>query len=143
MVPMDSDEMTGEASGEPAPHGTESCSSCSSDSEESWVGYMQMGWGGGDIIADRVRIPILQHGCEGHKTTTQEAKIQEKRNLGKRPLTTVKGTGNRTRLRLSARVRPTLKRKKSPESGLRYLCSISYLQMLESSNLALWRTRNC
>ena len=38
MVPMDSDEMTGEASGEPAPHGTESCNSCSSGSEESEAG---------------------------------------------------------------------------------------------------------
>ena len=43
LVPMDSDEMTGEASGEPAPHGTESCSSCS---EESRVGFMQTEWGG-------------------------------------------------------------------------------------------------
>ena len=46
MVPMDSDELTGEASGEPAPHGTESCSSCSSGSEETGAGYVQMGrWG--------------------------------------------------------------------------------------------------
>ena len=60
MVPMDSDEMTGEASGEPAPHGIESCNSCSSGSEESGVGYMQTGWGGGGVVtADRVRIPIL------------------------------------------------------------------------------------
>ena len=44
MVPMDSDEMTGEASGELAPHGTESCNSCSSDSEETGAGYTQMGW---------------------------------------------------------------------------------------------------
>ena len=43
LVPMDSDEMTGEASGEPAPHGSE----YSSGSEESGVGYMQTGWGGG------------------------------------------------------------------------------------------------
>ena len=40
IVPMDSDEMTREASGEPAPHGTESCNSCSSGSEESRVGYV-------------------------------------------------------------------------------------------------------
>ena len=46
MVPMDSDEMTGEASGEPAPHGPESCNLCSSGSEETWAGYTQMGgWG--------------------------------------------------------------------------------------------------
>ena len=46
MVPMDSDELTGEASGEPAPRGTESCNSCSSGSEEIGAGYMQMGgWG--------------------------------------------------------------------------------------------------
>ena len=42
LVPMDSDEMKGEASGVPAPHGTESCSS---GSEESGSGYMQMEWG--------------------------------------------------------------------------------------------------
>ena len=46
MVPMHSDELTGEASGEPAPHGTESCNSCSSGSEETGAGYVQMGgWG--------------------------------------------------------------------------------------------------
>ena len=44
MVPMASDEMAGEASGEPAPHGTESCNSCSSDSEEVGAGHTQMGW---------------------------------------------------------------------------------------------------
>ena len=44
MVPMDSDEMTGEASGELAPHGAELCSSCS---EESGVGFMETEWGGG------------------------------------------------------------------------------------------------
>ena len=49
MVPMDSDEMTGEASGEPAPHGTESCNSCSSDSEETGAGYTQMGWWGEEM----------------------------------------------------------------------------------------------
>ena len=38
LVPMKSDEMTGEASREPAPHGTELCSL---GSEESGVGYMQ------------------------------------------------------------------------------------------------------
>ena len=43
MVAMDSDELTGEASGEPAPRGTESCNSCSSGSEEIGAGYMQMG----------------------------------------------------------------------------------------------------
>ena len=43
VVPMDSDEMTGEASGEPAPHGAESCNS---GSEEFGVGYMQTEWGG-------------------------------------------------------------------------------------------------
>ena len=48
MVPMDIDEMTGEASGEPAPHGTESCNSCSSGSEETGAVYTQMGrWGEG------------------------------------------------------------------------------------------------
>ena len=61
LVPIDSDEMTGQASGEPAPHGTESCSS---GSEESGLGYMQTGWGGGDVTTDRVGIPIYQHGCE-------------------------------------------------------------------------------
>ena len=46
MVPMHSDELTGEASREPAPHGTESCNSCSSGSEETGAGYVQMGgWG--------------------------------------------------------------------------------------------------
>ena len=44
LVPIDSDEMTGEASGEPKPHGTKACSS---GSEESGVGYMQTAWGGG------------------------------------------------------------------------------------------------
>ena len=43
LVPMDGDEITGEASGEPAPHGAESCSS---GSEESGVGYMQTEWAG-------------------------------------------------------------------------------------------------
>ena len=43
LVPMDSDEMTREVSGEPAPQGAESCSSCS---EESGVGFMQTEWGG-------------------------------------------------------------------------------------------------
>ena len=46
MVPMDSDELTGEASGEPAPRRTESCSSCTSGSEKIGAGYMQAGgWG--------------------------------------------------------------------------------------------------
>ena len=43
MVPMDSDEITGEASMEPAPNGTQSCNSCSSDSEETGAGYTQTG----------------------------------------------------------------------------------------------------
>ena len=60
-VPMDSDEMTREASGEPATHGTESCSS---DSEESRVGYMQTERGAGGVATDRVRILILQYGYE-------------------------------------------------------------------------------
>ena len=42
MVPMDSDELTGEASGEPTPHETESCKSCSSGSEETGAGYVQV-----------------------------------------------------------------------------------------------------
>ena len=46
MVPMDSDKLTGEASGEPAPRGTESCNLCSSGSEEIGPGHMQIGgWG--------------------------------------------------------------------------------------------------
>ena len=46
MVPMDNDELTGEASREPAPYGTASCNSCSSGSEETGAGYVQMGgWG--------------------------------------------------------------------------------------------------
>ena len=46
MVPVDSDELIGEASRESAPHGTESCNSCSSGSEETGAGYVQMGgWG--------------------------------------------------------------------------------------------------
>ena len=49
MVPMDSDEMTGEASGKPAPHGKELCNSCSLGSEESGVGYMQTGWRGEEM----------------------------------------------------------------------------------------------
>ena len=43
MVPMDSDELTGEASGEPAPRGTASCDSYSSSSGEMGAGYMCMG----------------------------------------------------------------------------------------------------
>ena len=43
MVPMDSDELTREASGERAPRGMDSCNSCNSGSEETGAGYMQMG----------------------------------------------------------------------------------------------------
>ena len=43
MVPMDSDELTGETSGEPAPCGMKSCDSCSSGSEEIGARYMHMG----------------------------------------------------------------------------------------------------
>ena len=43
MVPMDSDELTGEASGEAAPHETESCKLCSSGSEETGAWYVQVG----------------------------------------------------------------------------------------------------
>ena len=43
LVPMDSDEMPGEASGELAPHGTESCNT---GSEESGIGCMQTEGGG-------------------------------------------------------------------------------------------------
>ena len=43
MVPMDSDELPVEASGEPVPRGTESCDSCSSGSEEIGAVYMHMG----------------------------------------------------------------------------------------------------
>ena len=49
MVPMDSDEMTGEASGEPAPQRTEPCNSCSSGIEETGAGYTQMGWRGEEM----------------------------------------------------------------------------------------------
>ena len=43
MVPMDSDELTGEASGEPAPRGMKSCNSSSSGSEDIGAGHKQMG----------------------------------------------------------------------------------------------------
>ena len=43
MVPMDSDELTREASGEPAPRGTELCNSCSLGSEEIEAGYVRVG----------------------------------------------------------------------------------------------------
>ena len=43
MVPMDSDELTGEASGERAPRGVESCNSSSSSSESIGAGHTQMG----------------------------------------------------------------------------------------------------
>ena len=43
MVPMDSDELTGQASGEPAPRGMASCSSCSWGSQEIGAGYTYMG----------------------------------------------------------------------------------------------------
>ena len=43
MVPMDSDELKGEASGEPAPRGMESYNSCSSGSEDIGAGHTQMG----------------------------------------------------------------------------------------------------
>ena len=43
MVPMDSDELTGEASGEPAPRGMESCNSSSSVSKDVGAGHKQMG----------------------------------------------------------------------------------------------------
>ena len=43
MVPMDSDELTGEESGEPAPRGMDSCDSCSSGSEEIGAGCIHMG----------------------------------------------------------------------------------------------------
>ena len=42
-VPMDSDELTGEASGEPAPRGMESYSSSSSGSEDIGAGHKPMG----------------------------------------------------------------------------------------------------
>ena len=51
MVPMDSEELAGEASGEPAPRGTESCNSCSLGSEEIGAGYMQMGGWGEEMAA--------------------------------------------------------------------------------------------
>ena len=40
---MDSDEPTGEASGEPAPRGMDSCNLCSSGSGEIGAGYIHMG----------------------------------------------------------------------------------------------------
>ena len=43
MVPMDSDELRGEASGQPAPLGTKSFTLCSSGSEEIGAGYMRVG----------------------------------------------------------------------------------------------------
>ena len=43
MVPMDSDELTGEASREPAPRGMESCNSSSSGREGIGAGHKQMG----------------------------------------------------------------------------------------------------
>ena len=43
MVPMDSDELIGEASGEPAPRGMESCNSSSSVSKDVGAGHKQMG----------------------------------------------------------------------------------------------------
>ena len=43
MVPMDNDELTGEASGEPAPRGTESSNSCISGGNKKGAGYMQIG----------------------------------------------------------------------------------------------------
>ena len=74
---MDSNEMTGEASGEPAPHGEESCTSCN---EEPGVGFMQTKWGG-----------VSQHTkaeSQAFSTDVSDTRRQRKRQkFRKRPLT--------------------------------------------------------
>ena len=77
VVPMDSDEMTGEVSGEPAPHGAKSCSSCS---EEPGVGFMQTQWGG---ISQQT-----ESKSQAFSTDVSDTRRQRKRRkFRKRPLT--------------------------------------------------------
>ena len=58
MVPMDSDELTGEASGEPAPRGMESRNSCSSGSEEIGAGSSRLKVGVGPGAKSNLRCKL-------------------------------------------------------------------------------------
>ena len=80
MVPMDSDELTWEASGEPAPRGTESCNSCSSGSEEMEAGYMRVGgW-----VEEMSAAETLSLSTDVSDTRRQRKrrKFRKNRNLG-------------------------------------------------------------
>ena len=80
MVIMDSDVLTGEASGEPAPRGTELCNWCSWGTEEIGAGHEQMGeWG-----EEMSEVDSLSFSTDGSDTRRQHErqKFRKSRNPG-------------------------------------------------------------
>ena len=80
MVPMDSDELTGEASGEPAPRGMESYNSSTSGSEDIGAGHTQMG----GLLDELSAAQTLSFSTDVSDTRRQRKrqKLRKSRNLG-------------------------------------------------------------
>ena len=80
MVPMDSDEFTGEASGKPASRGTESCNSCSSGGGSIGAGYMHMG----GLVEEMSAAETLSFSTDVSDTRRQRKrrKLSKSRNAG-------------------------------------------------------------
>ena len=80
MVPMDSHELTGEASGEPARRGMESCNLCSSGSEEMGAGHKQIG----GLVEEMSSAETLSFSTDVSDTRRQHKrrKLRKSRNPG-------------------------------------------------------------
>ena len=80
MVPMDSDELTGKASGEPAPRGMESCNSCISGSEEIGAGYIHIG----GLVEEMFAAETLSFSTDASNARRQRKrrKLKKSRNQG-------------------------------------------------------------
>ena len=80
MVPMDSDELTGEPSGEPAPRGMGSYNSSSSGSEDIRTGHTHMGGSLDELSAAET----LSFSTDVSDTRRQckKRKLRKSRNLG-------------------------------------------------------------
>ena len=83
MVPMDSDELTGEASGEPAPRGIESCNSSSSSSEGIGARHTQMR----GLLNEPSAAEILSFSTDVSDTRRQRKRrnLRNSRNSGQGP----------------------------------------------------------
>ena len=80
MVPMDSDELTGEASGEPAPRGMGPYTSSRSENEDIRTGHTQQGGFLKELFASET--PSFSTDVSDTRRQRKKRKLRKSRNLG-------------------------------------------------------------